>query len=113
MNDAIAAGYVSIGDAGTGYEHYVNNSYLNSPQVLTPSTIESLVYKVSGNTRTLVSGMYILPIGQTLDNVPTDFNTPQTPWHIHSNLCWKLTRFVSSVRRARVRPVARRTASTS
>jgi hypothetical protein len=90
VNDAIAAGYLSIGDAGTGYEHYVNNAYLNSPQVLTPQTIESLVYKVSGNARTLVSGMYILPIGQTFDDVPVAFNTPQTPWHVHSNLCWKL-----------------------
>jgi hypothetical protein len=34
--------------------------------------------------------MYLLPIGQTLDNVPADFATPQTPWHIHTNLCWKL-----------------------
>jgi hypothetical protein len=87
---AIKAGYTSINDAGTGWEHYVNNEYLNSPQILTPSTIESLVYKVSGNTRTLVSGMYILPLGKTLDDTPAAFTTPQTPWHIHSNLCWKL-----------------------
>jgi hypothetical protein len=34
--------------------------------------------------------MYILPIGQTLGDVPQAFTTPQTPWHIHTNLCWKL-----------------------
>jgi hypothetical protein len=90
VQDAISAGYTSIGDAGTGWEHYVNNQYLNSPQILTPATIESLVYKVSGSSRTLVSGMYILPIGQTLANTPPAFTTPQTPWHVHTNLCWKL-----------------------
>ena len=86
---AEAAGYRSIGDAVTGFEHFVNNSYLNHPAVLDPATIESLVYQVGpGNTRTLVSGMYILPIGQTLNNVPAAFDTPQSPWHIHTNLCW-------------------------
>jgi hypothetical protein len=43
VNDAIAAGYTSINDAGTGHEHFVNNTYLNSPTVLDPQTIESLV----------------------------------------------------------------------
>ena len=57
----MAAGYTSIGDSSTGFEHYVNNSYLNSPEVLNPSTIEALVYQVSGTPRTLVSGMYLLP----------------------------------------------------
>jgi hypothetical protein len=91
VNDAIAAGYTSINDAGTGHEHFVNNTYLNSPTVLDPQTIESLVYEVGpGGQRKLVSGMYILPIGQTLGDVPQAFTTPQTPWHIHTNLCWKL-----------------------
>jgi len=89
-SDAVAAGYTSIGDSGTGFEHFINNSYLNSSEILNPATVEALVYQVSGNTRTLVSGMYLLPIGQTLDNVPAAFDTPQTPWHIHTNLCWKL-----------------------
>lgn len=90
VNAAKAAGYISIGDAATGWEHYVNNEYLNSPEVLNPATIESLVYKVDGARRTLASGMYILPLGQSLANVPAAFDTPQTPWHIHSNLCWGL-----------------------
>jgi hypothetical protein len=88
VNAAIAAGYRSINDAGTGWEHYVNSDYLATPEVLNPATIESLVYKVEGAKRTLVSGMYILPIGQTFANVPSAFDTPQTPWHVHSNLCW-------------------------
>ena len=25
-----------------------------------------------------------------MNNVPAAFDTPQTPWHIHTNLCWKL-----------------------
>jgi hypothetical protein len=90
VNAAIAAGYASINDAATGWEHYVNNEYLNSPEILNPATIESLVYKVEGANRTLVSGMYILPLGQSLANVPSAFDTVQTPWHIHSNLCWSL-----------------------
>jgi hypothetical protein len=88
---AEAAGYRSIGDAATGFEHYVNRTYLTSSDILDPATIESLVYQVGpGNTRTLVSGMYILPLGQTLSDVPTAFDTAQTPWHIHTNLCWSL-----------------------
>jgi hypothetical protein len=87
--DAVAAGYKSIGDSVTGFEHYVNNDFLNSPQVLTPATIESLVYKVNGNGRTLVSGMYILPIGQSFANVDPAYSSEHVVWHVHSNLCWR------------------------
>lgn len=91
VSAAVAAGYTSIGDASTGFEHFVNNEYLNTPTVLDPQTIESLVYRVEpGGGRTLVSGMYILPIGQTMANVPPAYQTVDTPWHVHTNLCWAL-----------------------
>jgi hypothetical protein len=84
------AGYHSIGDSVTGFEHYVNSAYLNSDEILNPQTIESLVYRVSGAQRILVSGMYILPLGDSLADVPSAWDTPQSPWHIHTNLCWSL-----------------------
>jgi hypothetical protein len=88
---AIDDGYSSIGDSATGFEHYVNGDYLNSDTVLDPRTVESLVYEVRGRERILVSAMYILPIGDTMSDVPAAYTTPQTPWHIHTNLCWSVS----------------------
>jgi hypothetical protein len=84
---ALAAGYHSIGDGVTGFEHYINWSYINDDKILNPDFPESLVYKVSGGTKTLVAAMYMLRPGSTLDDVP-DIGGPLTQWHIHDNLCF-------------------------
>jgi len=84
---AEAAGYHSIGDGFTGFEHYINWSYLNDNHVLDPDHPESIVYSVRGGKRTLVSAMYMLPPGSTLDTVP-DIGGALTQWHIHNNLCF-------------------------
>jgi hypothetical protein len=82
------AGYRSIGDAITGFEHYVHREHTANATVLDPGEIESLVYRVEDDgSRTLVSGMYILPPGSTMDDVP-DIAGPITAWHDHQNLCW-------------------------
>lgn len=84
---ALAAGYHSIGDGVTGFEHYINWSYINDDKILNPDFPESLVYRVSGGTKTLVAAMYMLRPGSTLDDVP-DIGGPLTQWHIHDNLCF-------------------------
>jgi hypothetical protein len=84
------AGYVSIGDGGTdGYEHYVHWSYLSDPFEVDPGHIESIVVKKNGDgTKTVVSAMYILSLGETMANVP-DIAGTLTTWHDHTNLCWE------------------------
>ncbi len=86
-----AAGYTSIGDAITGWEHFVNWTNLGTPAILDPDTVESVVFKVNPDgSRTLASAMYILPLGQTQANVP-EIAGELTTWHDHTNLCWDLT----------------------
>jgi hypothetical protein len=85
---AIADGFHSIGDSLTGLEHYVNWAYLDDGRILDPDHPESLVYRVEPDGgRTLVSAMYMLPPGSTLDTVP-NIGGPLTQWHIHDNLCF-------------------------
>ncbi len=86
---AEADGFRTIGDGFVGgYEHYVNWSYINDGKILDPDFPESLVYELRPDgTKQLVSAMYMLPDGETLDTVP-DVGGPLTQWHIHDNLCF-------------------------
>ena len=87
---ADAAGYRWIGDGqGDGeYRHYIEGDYLLDDTVLDPSHVESLVYRERADgSLELVSGMFILPPGSGLDDVP-DVAGDLTPWHEHTNLCW-------------------------
>jgi hypothetical protein len=86
---AEAHGYHSIGDAGTGFEHFINWTYINDDKTLDPDYPESLVYRVQRRTgtKTLEAAMYMLPEGQTLATVP-DVGGKLTQWHIHDNLCF-------------------------
>jgi hypothetical protein len=84
---AEAAGYRTIGDGSTGYEHYVNWSLINDGRVLDSDYPESLVYTTQGGKKTLAAAMYMLPDGETLDTVP-DVGGALTQWHIHNNLCF-------------------------
>ncbi|MEY3071441.1 MAG: hypothetical protein RL473_1548 [Actinomycetota bacterium] len=86
---AIAGGWNSIGDASTGFEHYINRRLIEDNKFLDPSAPESLVYKVDGNKRTLVSAMFIAKTGVAIDD-PTllDFAGNLMQWHMHDNLCW-------------------------
>lgn len=92
-----AAGYYSIGDALTGYEHFVNTAYLDDGDELDPGRIESIVFKVDGDTKQLVTGMYILTSGKTMADVP-DVGGPLTVWHDHQNLCWDASGHVVGVK---------------
>jgi hypothetical protein len=82
------AGYTSIGDGSTGFEHYLRADYLLDAHELDPDHIESIVLRVaSDGTKTVESAMYILSFGKTMADVP-DIAGPLTTWHNHDNLCF-------------------------
>jgi hypothetical protein len=83
---AYALGYLSIGDAGTGDEHYVNWSYSNDGHILDPKRPESVVYEVRNGKQVAVAAMYALPFGSNFGDVP-DVGGPLTQWHVHRDLC--------------------------
>jgi hypothetical protein len=86
---AIADGYASIGDAGTGFEHFINIKLLDDDRVLDTTAPESLVYAVKGTTRTLVSAMFIAKPGTPLtDTTLVNYAGGLMQWHVHDNLCW-------------------------
>jgi hypothetical protein len=83
-------GYLSIGDSGTGFEHFINRPLINDDVWLDPSAPESLVYRVDGDERVLVSAMFIAG-GRAMDDPElVDFGGPLMEWHVHDNLCWGL-----------------------
>lgn len=87
---AEADGYRSIGDASTGHEHLVHAGYALDERILDPSAPESLVYRVDGDRRELVSAMYVLPPGSTMADVP-DLGDDRAVWHTHDDLCFDET----------------------
>jgi hypothetical protein len=85
---AESLGWQSIGDGGTGHEHYINWDIIDDNEWLNPDMPESLVYEPQPDgTKKLVSAMYMLPREYTLDNVP-DMGGGLMQWHIHDNLCF-------------------------
>jgi hypothetical protein len=84
---AEAAGFRSIGDGFTGHEHFINWDHLSDGRILDPDHPESLVYERSGGERKLVSAMFMLERGTTLDDVP-EVGGELTQWHIHDDLCF-------------------------
>lgn len=95
---AIAAGYLSIGDESSGYEHLIKYSLLNDGRFLDTTAPESLVYKVTGTTKTLVSAMFIAPSGtQINDTTLVNYAGGLIQWHVHDNLCWRQVNGVPKV----------------
>ena len=91
-----AAGYISIGDGVTGYEHYINIEYIADGIEMDPNRIESVVLTVADDgTKEVASAMYILSFGKTMDDVP-DIAGELTTWHDHQNLCWEGARVVGT-----------------
>jgi hypothetical protein len=85
---AVAAGYASIGDAGTGTEHYIKSDLIDDDVLLDPTAPESLVYAVDGDRRTLAGAMYIASPRPADDPTLTEWAGPLMTWHKHDNLCW-------------------------
>jgi hypothetical protein len=91
------AGFVSIGDGRTGWEHYIHVGRIADPRVVDPDDIESVVLKVNPDgTKEVVSAMYLLPFGTTMDDVP-DIAGDLTEWHDHQDLCWEGARVVATL----------------
>jgi hypothetical protein len=88
VDAAKAAGYRSIGDAGTGSEHYIRYDLIQDDDMLDPKAPESLVYTVNGDQRTLAGAMYIASARPTDDPSLTSWAGPLMQWHNHGNLCW-------------------------
>jgi hypothetical protein len=85
---AEAAGYHSIGDAGTGYEHFIKWDAIDDQVWLDPDHPESLVYTPQADgSKQLVSAMFMLPSTVALTDVP-DIGGKLMQWHIHDNLCF-------------------------
>ena len=93
----VAAGYQSIGDAITGFEHFVHAEHLDDGIDLDPARIESIVLRVTGGTKTVVSAMFVLGPTATMADVP-DIAGQLTTWHDHQNLCWDGLRVVAITR---------------
>ncbi len=90
FSDASAVGdlgFKSIGDGRLGYEHYMSAANMADGRLLDPDYPESLVYDTSVTPKRLVSAMFMMNAGDTLDDVP-DLGGQLTQWHIHDNLCF-------------------------
>ena len=87
---AVADGYASIGDAGTGTEHYIKAGLIDDDDMLDPAAPESLVYRVDGESRILAGAMYIVSARPLDDPSLTAYAGPLMTWHEHNNLCWGL-----------------------
>ncbi|HAP74863.1 MAG TPA: hypothetical protein DCR14_02130, partial [Acidimicrobiaceae bacterium] len=87
---AEADGFRSIGDAGTGSEHFVNYAYINDDKFMDPNYPESLVYTVQGEQRVLAGAMFIASARPTDDASLTEYAGPLMTWHNHGDLCWDI-----------------------
>jgi hypothetical protein len=83
-----AQGWYPIGDAITGFEHYINWPLIDDGEILNPDKPESIVYQVGpGGQRTLVAAMFITPRDVTVED-PPEFGGALVQWHAHNNLCY-------------------------
>ena len=94
---AVADGYQTIGDAGTGSEHYIKQSLIQDDVMLDPSQPESLVYTVQGDQRILAGAMFIASARPTDDPTLTEYAGALMTWHNHGNLCWDRINGVATV----------------
>ncbi len=83
-------GFRSIGDAGSGFEHYINFAYILDDAFLDPKKPESLVYQVDGDKRTLVAAMFAASGMSLTDPKLVGWGGPLMQWHVHDDLCWSL-----------------------
>jgi hypothetical protein len=87
----ILAGYQSIRDSDSGFEHYIKWPLLQDGKELDADAIEAVVLEVKpGVAKRVVAAMYFLERGKTIADVP-DVAGPLTPWHNHKDLCWDPT----------------------
>jgi hypothetical protein len=92
-----ALGFTSIGDAASGFEHYINSAYIRDDAFLDPNKPESLVYQVDGDKRTLVAAMFAASGMSLTDPKLVGWGGPLMQWHVHEDLCWSLAQIVVGV----------------
>jgi hypothetical protein len=81
-------GWYPIGDAVTGFEHYINWPLIDEPTMFDPSAPESLVFEIKDDgTKELVAAMFIAPRDVTVEDAP-EFGGDLVQWHAHTNLCY-------------------------
>jgi hypothetical protein len=95
-----ALGFKSIGDANTGFEHYINIAYIRDDAFLDPNKPESLVYRVEGEKRTLVAAMFMANGMSLSDPKLVGWGGPLMQWHVHRDLCWSIDAVVVGVKDA-------------
>jgi hypothetical protein len=84
----VAAGYESIGDASSGFEHFEHHGYRHDGIELDENRIEAIVFETKpGQPKKLSAAMYILEDGKTMQDVP-EIAGSLTTWHLHEDLCW-------------------------
>lgn len=85
-----AMGYRSIGDAVTGFEHFIKWELISDGRVLDPDYPESLVFRVNLGTgeKTLAAAMFMANQGDTLQTVPP-LGGALVQWHVHNDLCFR------------------------
>ncbi|MEY4175347.1 MAG: hypothetical protein RI900_2512 [Actinomycetota bacterium] len=87
---AVADGYRSIGDAGTGSEHFIKVGLIGDDVMLDPTQPESLVYTVHADgSKTLAGAMFIASARPSDDPTLTEWAGPLMTWHNHGDLCWE------------------------
>jgi len=84
---ALANGFETIGDGGTGIEHFVSDEFRNDDSYFDPTRPESLVWDTTSGERRLVAAMYMLDEGLELTDVP-NYGGSLMQFHIHNNLCY-------------------------
>jgi hypothetical protein len=84
-----AMGYRSVGDADTGFEHFMNWPLIDDGRVLDPDYPESVVFIVDPATgdKQLAAAMYMANTGDTLETAPAT-GGELVQWHIHNDLCF-------------------------
>jgi hypothetical protein len=91
-------GFHSIGDAVTGDEHFIKESYFVDEHILNPDYPESLVYKpMPDGSKRLAAAMFMANPGTKLTEVP-NVGGKLTQWHIHNNLCFTADARVAGIR---------------
>jgi hypothetical protein len=87
----VAAGYQSIGDSISGFEHFVHHDYRDDGIELDPERVEALVFETKiDQPKRLVAAMFILEPDKTMADVP-EIAGSLTTWHLHDDLCWDST----------------------
>ncbi|MCB0971482.1 MAG: hypothetical protein KDA97_08205 [Acidimicrobiales bacterium] len=87
IDDALAAGYVSIGDGFTGNEHLIDWPSVVDDETLVVDRPEGLLYDVAPDgTRTLAAFLFLLAPGRALADAPEVGGT-LTPWTLWGDLC--------------------------